>query len=308
MESIYQWIYNLTGLSSQPQSKILTSIFIIILLWLIRAIVIRIIWKKTESVQQRYRWQKTITYVTVTLGFLLVGRIWFEGIQSIATFLGLVTAGLTIALQDIVKSFAGWIFIYWRKPFSVGDRVQIGSYAGDVIDIRVFKFTMLEIGNWVDADQSTGRLIHIPNSLVLSSVIANFGQGFEFIWNEIPVLITFESNWKKGKDILKNIGKGHAEQFTGAAEKKLKEASKRYMIFYKSLTPIVYTSVKDCGVMLTLRYLINPRHRRGSEEAVWEDILNNFSKCSDIDFAYPTQRFYNNALEGKTDARAKIDS
>jgi small-conductance mechanosensitive channel len=308
MESITQWIYNVTGLGIQPQSKILTSVFIIILLWLIRAIFIRVIWKKTESVQQRYRWQKTITYVTVTIGFLLVGRIWFEGIQSIATFLGLVTAGLTIALQDIVKSFAGWIFIYWRKPFSVGDRVQIGTYAGDVIDVRVFKFTMLEIGNWVDADQSTGRLIHLPNSLVLTAVIANFGQGFEFIWNEIPVLVTFESNWKKGKDILKNIGKKHAEHFSSTAEKKVKEASKRYMIFYKSLTPIVYTAVKNSGVMLTLRYLINPRRRRGSEESIWEDILEDFGKCNDIDFAYPTQRFYNNALEGKPEARANIET
>ena len=306
MPQITEWLFRSTGLSPDLQSKIFSSILTIFLLWLIRTIIIRIVWKRTEAVQQRYRWQKFSAYIAVTLGILLVGRIWFAGIQSLATYLGLVTAGLAIALQDIVKSFAGWGFILWRRPFSIGDRIQVGQYAGDVIDIRIFKFTMMEIGNWVDADQSTGRLIHLPNSLVLTDVIANFGQGFQFIWNEVPVLVTFESDWGKAKNILQEIATRHAAHLTGSAEKKLKEASKRYMIFYKSLTPIVYTSVQNSGVMLTIRFLIEPRRRRSSEQGIWEDILCEFAKCDDIDFAYPTQRFYDNAQEGKDSLRPDI--
>jgi small-conductance mechanosensitive channel len=306
MIEITNWIFDITGLSVALQTKIGGSLAIILTLWLGRTLVVRMVWKRTESVQLRYRWQKVSAYVTVTLGILLVGRIWFAGIQPLATFLGLVTAGLAIALQDIVKSFAGWAFILWRRPFALGDRIQIGSYSGDVIDIRIFKFTMLEIGNWVDADQSTGRLIHLPNSLVLTDVIANYGQGFQFIWDEMPVLLTFESNWKKAKKILEKIATRHAAHLTGEAERKIKAASKKYMIFYEKLTPVVYTSVEDCGVLLTLRFLIEPRKRRSSEEAIWEDILTTFSKCDDIDFAYPTQRFYSNVVEGKPEARAKM--
>jgi hypothetical protein len=79
------------------------------------------------------------------------------------------------------------------------------------------------------------------------------------------------------------------------------------MIFFTAQTPTVYTAVRDCGVLLTIRYLISPRSRRGSEQAIWEDILGAFSKCTDIDFAYPTQRFYDNVIEGKRDARADSD-
>ena len=71
------------------------------------------------------------------------------------------------------------------------------------------------------------------------------------------------------------------------------------MIHYNILTPAVYTTVKDCGVMLTIRYLCEPRARRSSEEKIWESILHEFNQCTDIDFAYPTQRFYNNLAEGK---------
>ncbi len=307
MDKITKWIQELTGLSPELQERIFTSLIVIILLWLIRTIVIRIVWRKTEDPYIRYRWRKSTVYLVVVIGLLIVGRIWFAGIQSIATFLGLLTAGLAIALQDLVKSVAGWIFLMWRKPFIIGDRIQVGSHTGDVIDIRLFKFSLVEIGNWVDADQSTGRLIHLPNSLILSEVIANYTRGFEFIWNEIPVLITFESNWQKAKKILVEITQKHAAHITKDAEKRIKEASKRYMIFFTALTPTVYTAVRDCGVLLTIRYLISPRSRRGSEQAIWEDILAAFSECTDIDFAYPTQRFYDNVIEGKKDARAGSD-
>jgi small-conductance mechanosensitive channel len=306
MSHLSDLIQKYTGLGIPIQNKILSSIIIFFTLWLLRTIIIRIVWKRTEDPHFRYRWQKWTIYISAAIGFLLVGRIWFAGIQSLATFLGLVTAGLAIALQDLVKSFAGWIFVVWRRPFGVGDRIQIGEHAGDVIDIRIFKFTLMEIGNWVDADQSTGRVIHLPNSLIITETIANYTKGFEFIWNEIPVLVTFESSWEKAKEILTDVAEKHAAHLTKAAEKRVKEASKRYMIFYAALTPTVYTSVQDCGVLLTLRYLIEPRKRRGSVQAVWEDILRKFAQCSDIDFAYPTQRFYNNVTEGKEQARAKI--
>ena len=76
------------------------------------------------------------------------------------------------------------------------------------------------------------------------------------------------------------------------------------MIFYKNLTPRVYTTVKDSGVLLTIRYICNPRRRRGTMEEMWEEILNQFADCDDIDFAYPTIRTYDNRGEGKPQARA----
>ena len=303
MEYVNNWLHSVTGLNIEVQSKLYLSIFIIVLLWLIRFITYKIVCNKTENAQIRYRWQKSLTYITVIIGLLIIGRVWFAGMQSLATYLGLLSAGIAIALKDLFVSLAAWMFLIWRRPFSVGDRIQIGKYVGDVIDLRIFKFTLLEIGNWVDADQSTGRIMHIPNLMVLTEPIANYSKGFQYIWNEISVLVTFESDWKKAKEILKNIGIKHAEHLSAAAEKKLKEASKKYMIFYTTLTPTVYTTVKDCGVQLTIRYLIEPRSRRLSEQAIWEDILNEFSACEDIDFAYPTQRFYNNAVEGKEGTR-----
>jgi small-conductance mechanosensitive channel len=305
MTELSTWLQGMSGVAPAAQGRLVHSVVVVVLLWLVRTVALQLVWRRTENVQSRYHWRKGTNYVAVLVGLLLVGRIWFAGVQSLATFAGLVTAGLAIALQDLVRSMAGWVFILWRRPFTVGDRIEIGGRAGDVIDIRLFKFSLMEIGNWVDADQSTGRVIHMSNSLILTDVIANYSQGFELIWNEIEVLLTFESDWQEAKRILTSVGEEHAAHLSAEAERRIREASKRFMIFYTKLAPAVYTSVRDCGVLLTLRYLIEPRKRRGSEQAIWEQILTEFAGRADIDFAYPTQRFYDNVVEGKPQARAK---
>ena len=303
METLTHWITQITKLSPDVQRNLYTSIIIILILWLLRVLVMSIVLRRVEDVRLRNRWRKTSKNVAAALGVVLVGRVWFEGIQSLTNFLGLVGAGLTIALKDVVTAVAGWFYIIWRRPFNVGDRIQIGQHAGDVIDVRIFKFTLMEIGNWVDADQSTGRLLHLPNGLVLSEVVSNYNIGFEYIWNELPVLVTFESNWRKAKTILQEIATKHAQHSSEAAQKRIQEASRRFMIFYSVLTPTVYTSVAESGVLLTIRYLCEPRTRRGTSETIWEDILRQFAAQKDINFAYPTRRFYDNQREGELGTR-----
>lgn len=281
-------------------SKLLKSIIVILGFIILNRITSRIVFKRTEDVYSRYRWRKTQDYITFVIGLFIISSIWITEFKSLITFFGLLSAGIAIALKDPVSDLAGWLFILWRKPFDVGDRIQIGDHAGDVIDLRIFQFTLIEIGNWVDADQSTGRILHIPNSKVFFEVLANYSIGFNYIWHEIGVMVTFESDWKKAKEILIDIVNEKSENISKAAEKKIKDASKKYMIFYKNLTPIVYTKVKDSGVMLTMRFLCDPRQRRGYEESIWEEVLKEFGKREDIDFAYPTQRFYNNSSEGKS--------
>jgi small-conductance mechanosensitive channel len=302
MDAVNQWIQSTLGVSETIVVRVVDSLIAIVLLWLVRRLILSVLWRRIEDVKVRYRWRKTTTYVVVPLGIVIVGSLWFEGIGSIATYLGLVSAGLAIALKDLVVNLAGWMFILWRRPFEVGDRVQIGDNAGDVIDLRIFQFTILEIGNWVDADQSTGRIIHIPNGRVLSEPLANFTRGFTYIWNELPILVTFESDWRKAKALLQDIAEKHAAHLSDEAKAQIREVSRRFMIFYSTLTPIVYTSVADSGVMLTVRYLCDPRKRRGTAEAIWEDVLEAFGAEAGIDFAYPTYRYYDNRREGKPEA------
>ncbi len=156
----------------------------------------------------------------------------------------------------------------------------------------------------MDADQSTGRIVHIPNGKVMREPLANYTKGFRYIWHEVAILLTFESNWQEAKRLLEKIAEEKVHQLSEDAEEQIRQAARKYMIFYGKLTPKVFLAVKDSGVLLTLRYLVNPRRRRSTEEEVWESVLEEFARHDDIDFAYPTVRYYDNRSEGKKGLQA----
>jgi small-conductance mechanosensitive channel len=298
------WLQTHLGMSPELQTRLFATLGTVAGLWVLHKLILALVYRRVRDPWSRYRWRKSLTYVFMAAGIVIVGRMWFAGVQALATFFGLLSAGLAIALKEPVSNLAGWAFIIWRGPFEVGDRVQIGPHAGDVIDLGVFQFTLNEIGAWVQADQSSGRIIHIPNGKVFTDPIANYNKGFRYIWNEVPVVVTFESDWRKAKQILGKIAVKHAEHLTAQAEQELLAASQQYLINYRKLTPIVYTNVVDYGVQLTIRYLIEPRKRRGTEHAIWEDILTEFAACQDIDLAYHTTRSFKYTEEGKPGLRA----
>lgn len=270
----------------------LVSVGIAVLIWAIRKIILRTIIHQMESDIARYQWQKTLNYVSAVLTIFIIAPLWSNGFSNMGTYLGLFSAGLAIALQPLIISLAGWFYIVGRRPFRVGNRIQIGDFAGDVLDIGPFQFIMMEIGNWVESDQSTGRIIHVPNKQIFTETLANYSDGIDFIWNEVTITITFESDWRKAKGLLMEIANKHTAMTQETARRKVREASKRFLIFYRNLTPTVYTAVVENGVTLTIRYLCEPRRRRSTSELLWEQVLDMVAANPDINLAYPTQRFY----------------
>ena len=290
-----------TGLSVEIASDILGTALLVVVLSALRALVLRLVRRRTADLGTLYRWKKWTSYVFVVVVLVGLFRIWIGETGSLGTFLGLLTAGVAIALKDPLVNFAGWGFILWRRPFVVGDRITIQGLTGDVVDRRVFQFTLLEVAHGAGG-QSTGRLIHVPNGWVFTDAVVNFTSAFAYVWREVPVVVTFESDWRAAKAILLEIVQTCTEQLSEGAERTLRAAAREYFIYYSKLTPTVYTRAVGEGVELTMRFLVSPRRGRGAEQDLWEAILDAFGERDDIDLAYPTTRLYRNDAEGKPGA------
>ena len=292
-------IHDTIGLPTEVAGQILWTLIVVLVGLGANKVLIALINRHADDASKQYSRRKGTSYLLGFIIFVLIFWIWIGLRGGLVTYLGILSAGLAIALQDPLTNFAGWLFLIVRRPFVVGDRIEIGEIAGDVIDIRLFQFSLIEIGKWVDADQSTGRIVHAPNGLVFRTPVANYTQGFNFIWNELPVMVTFESDWRKAKTILQRIADEHNPMQSEEAQEQVKQVSGRYLVYYTHLTPIVWTRVADSGVVLTVRYLCDPRQRRSTEMDIWEEILDAFARNEEIDFAYPSQRVFLNPLEGK---------
>ncbi len=272
--------------------NIIWTLIALISVFLLRRVSRRVVRRNTENSETVYRANKIINYLTTVTIIVWVAFIWVDAFDNLPTYLGLVSAGIAIALSDVLKNMAGWVYILGRRPFQVGDRIEINNLKGDVVDIRLFRFTIMEIGGWVDAEQSTGRLIHVPNGLLFNYDVANYTEGFAYIWHELPVLITFESDWKLAEQLIRQALEECAPDVSGAAGQRIRATAQGYNIRVGTLTPTVYLTVKDSGVLLTARYLVEGRTRRGREDRVWRGILEAFGQHDTIDLAYPTIRAY----------------
>ena len=226
-----------TIFSTFLKRKVLETGFVILLGYLLMFALIGIINSRVKEIKTRHIVRKNIIYIVNIALIVIVFFIWVQNINSITIFLGVAGAGLALALQEVILCVAGWLLILVRHPFETGDRIEINGIKGDIIDIRLFQTSLLEIGNWVDADQSTGRIVNIPNSFVFKHANYNYSRGFDFIWHEIPILLTFESDWKRGREIMIAHAKSLAEGLEEEVRRKIDVMRNRYMIYYGKLTP-----------------------------------------------------------------------
>lgn len=267
------------------------SAAVIVAAALISLIVARYVTRRIGDEVKRHKSRRAIAYLSQFLALAVIAVIW-AGYLNLQLWIGLLSVGLALALQNAILCFAGWIYLAARRPYDIGDRVQIGELIGDVVDVRLLHTYLLEVGNWVDADQSTGRVVHVPNGFAFTKPIYNYTQGFPYIWHEIPVLVTFESDWRRAKEVLERIVRDESRDMSEKVSRLIGLMKRDYPIRYEHLSPIVYTAIRDSGVLLTIRYLTEVRQRRRTANEISEQILEAFAAEPTVELAYPTYRMF----------------
>lgn len=202
-------IFNIFGDYLATFKKIALGSFIAILILAGAKFAEGILLRKTRVVYTRYNLTKMIRLlswlliVAVAVGFL------FKNWYSAAVSLGLISLILGFALQNPISSFIGWLYILIRQPYHVGDRIQIDTFKGDVVEVNYLDTTLWEFsGDYLTNDLPSGRLIRFPNSLVLQSAVFNYSwEKFPYIWNEIPFHVAYESDLKYVEETIKRITK-----------------------------------------------------------------------------------------------------
>ena len=255
--------------------------------------------RSAVEIESRHRIRLATTWFGVGALLIALAVVWLSGVANLGMFLGIFGAGLALSMQETVLCIMGWLLLVFRRPYDIGDRIEIGGAKGDVIGVGVMQTSMLEVGNWVGGDQSTGRMLIIPNSMLFRGPVYNYSKGFPFVWDEIGVIVTFESDWEAARDLMLEEAEIEAEKIENEVKRQIAVMQSRYAIRYQQLTPIVYTSIADNGVKLTLRYLCPVRERRAITHRISQNLLRAILQHPKIDLAYPTTRLFRNTEEGK---------
>jgi small-conductance mechanosensitive channel len=268
----------------------------IIILMAISHFAVGIAGKYLHQEEKKHSVKKWIRYVTAIFGILWLLVLYNAQSGKNTSFylflIGIILAGIAISVRDVFSNMVGWGVIPSSKGFRQGDRIKIGQLTGDVIDIGLLRTMIAEIGGWVNADQSTGRLVSMPNSMALTNEIYNFTQAYEFIWDEIRIVVTFESDWRKAETIMEEVAFRDFEEKKEQIQERIRLAQSRFLLRFNFISPKVYVRIADSGVELTLRYMVQTRRRRTAQDWIAREILERFAQEKSIEFAYPTMRIY----------------
>lgn len=185
-----KWTYYIPSLQ-----KISMSLFMLIMVMIIKSIIDRMIIRHLEDIGHRHNLLRVTKLISITLVILIVTFTIFQDPMSSLVSIGVISLILGFALQAPITSFIGWLYLIFRTPFQVGDRIEVKGHRGDVVEINFLDTSILECsGSYLGNDRRSGRIIRIPNSVILSQEVINYsGNSQDLIWNETPIQIAFTS-------------------------------------------------------------------------------------------------------------------
>jgi small-conductance mechanosensitive channel len=221
-------------------------------------------------------------------GGVAVLVIWLGLGSNFTVAMGILGAGIAFASQEVIGSFAGYLNVVSSSIYRIGDRVRIGDVTGDVMDITIMRTTLMEIGEWVRADQYTGRIVTVANRAVFASPVFNYTQHWGYVWDEIMLPFTYNSDWRLAGEIMLAHGQEYTTNLHDDAQQKLQGMMARYLLQQTEVEPTLYLAMTDNWIQMTLRYVVPPRQRRIVKAQLHRELLQHFEEEPSIHIASAT--------------------
>ncbi|MBV9007997.1 MAG: mechanosensitive ion channel [Verrucomicrobia bacterium] len=282
------------GLTPENGRKLLLTValigLVIVLRWVLRGLARLFVRGNTELWRARFWTHQAISVLCALLIALGIISIWFNDPTRLATVMGLVTAGVAIALQKVITALAGYFVILRGNTFSVGDRIVMGDVRGDVVALGFIQTTIMEMGQppavqsaspamWVQSRQFTGRIATISNSEIFNKPVYNYTREFPYIWDEIHLPITYKADRAKAESILLESANRHALNQQKIGDEAVRRLRERYQVDPIDLDPSVYYRLTSNSLELRLRFIVHDHGVRRIKDQMSREIMNELEKA-----------------------------
>ncbi len=259
--------------------KLIYSGLVLIIQGIMRFAVDRFIISKREELSTSvYALRKVIRYTLTAISLIIIYGIWVDQMGDFSVALGILAAGLAFALQEVIGSFAGWITIITGNPFKIGDGIETGGIKGDVVDIGILRTTIMEIGNWLDGDHNTGRLVTLSNAYIFKEPLFSYSVHLHYIWDEIRIPVPYDSDWQQAMAIMSNTVTQHSayQELLPKAERQRLELRKKIAVKTTPLAPSIFVNLTDNWIQLGLVYPVDTDLRRVFRSEISQKLLAEF--------------------------------
>lgn len=232
---------------------------------------------------RRYVVGKFVTYVTWMAVVVVILAVFARDLSNVLVAGGLIGFGFTLVMQKPILSIAGWLWLTSRHLYRAGDRIEVGSVRGDVVDVDLLTTTLWEFGGTTRTDQPSGRLITIPNSTILEQPVFNYSKDLPFVWDEVTVPVAYEADWRFGREILLEaadevVGNEAMRSVVAQFREVLRDTPLRYDL---DEVPTVHMDPRESWIDLSVRYAVHSQKRESTRSRILERILDGFASNPD---------------------------
>jgi small-conductance mechanosensitive channel len=228
-----------------------------------------------DDADSRYRARKLVGLAGYAVLAFYITLVFRDRLSGVTLTFGIIGAGIAFALQEVFTSAAGWVAITFGRMFKVGDRIEVSGVKGDVIDVSLIRTTLVELGNWVQGDLYSGRLVRVANSGVFKSPVFNYSADFPFLWDELTLPVRYGSDLSLARSILLRAANEVVGSYVPEAVQTWNAMINRYRVVPASVEPLVSLVANDNWMEFTLRYVVDYRARRRTRDALFDRILDD---------------------------------
>jgi len=258
----------------------LVAILSLLVVYLITYAIRRIITRYVADTATRYRARKVASGFGFFTALVVLGAVLTGHLGQLTVIIGLAGAGVAFALQEVLASVAGWAAIAFSGFYHPGDRVQLGGIRGDVIDIGILRTTLMECGDWVNADLYNGRIVRVANSFVFKEAVFNYSADFPFLWDEITVPVRYGSDWEHARHVLTEVVEEVCRDYAEQSKESWGRAVRKYQLNEISIDPLVTLAATDNWIAFTVRYIVDYRQRRVVRDRLFTRILQEVDRSA----------------------------
>jgi small-conductance mechanosensitive channel len=275
LQTLEQWLFD--PLTGKLVLVLVGLTLIVVVTWLLRGTAARYVRDNTT----RYKARKVVTFFGYLAAVIFVVLVFSDKLGGFTVAFGVAGAGVAFALQEVIASAAGWMAVSFGGFYKVGDRVQLGGIKGDVIDIGVLRTTIMQIGEWVNADQYNGRIVRVANSFVFKEPVFNYSAEFPFLWDEIMVPIKYGSDYRLARALIERVAEEIVGDYVQPAEQAWVPITQRFLIEAASVRPTTTIIANQNWIEFTLRYVVDYKARRSTKDRLFTRILEEIDKTAD---------------------------
>lgn len=275
-------VYGKWAAQIQLQHRIVGHLILQSLAWiatilLCAGVISSIIHKVLERPNMDYRRMHTLRTIlilaTQVVALVMILLVFFGAPNQVPTILGLATAGLTVAFQDFILAFFGWFVLMGKNGIRIDDWVEINGVGGEVVDIGLFRTSLLETGNWTDNGHPTGRRVTFLNKFAISGQYFNFSTNGQWMWDEITVNIPAAENSYETIELIHKAVIKETEKDATLAEHEWQRATKQSNLSHFSAAPAVDMRPAANGIDIVVRYVTRASGRFELRNRLYQSVI-----------------------------------